>query len=310
MKRLLVGLALMAACAAVLAGPWEDGFTASKRGDYVTAMRLWRPLADQGDAYAQFNLGVMYRDGQGVTQDYAEAVKWYRKAADQGDAVAQKNLGVGYYKGQGVPQDYVEAHKWLNLSAARATEAELRDRALKMRDNAAVLMSPAQIAEAQKLAREWRSNKPRFVGISVEPLANSTGPSGQSNPSSLTIPLKKEGGTLVVQVLINAAITLKFVVDSGATHVSIPADVVMTLMRTGTLRESDFLGKQTYVLADGSKVPSNTFRIRSLKVGSKTVENVVGSVAPVQGTLLLGQSFLSRFKSWSIDNGKQALILE
>ena len=111
-------------------------------------------------------------------------------------------------------------------------------------------------------------------------------------------------------VVINAAITLEFVVDSGAADVSIPADVVLTLMRTGTLRDTDFLGKQTYVLADGSKVPSNTFRIRSLKVGSRTLENVVGSVAPVQGTLLLGQSFLSRFKSWSIDNRKRALILE
>ena len=81
-------------------------------------------------------------------------------------------------------------------------------------------------------------------------------------------------------------------------------------MRTGTLRDTDFLGEQTYVLADGSKVPSKTFRIRSLKVGSKTLENIVGSIAPVQGALLLGQSFLSRFKSWSIDNQKQALILE
>jgi hypothetical protein len=72
-------------------------------------------------------------------------------------------------------------------------------------------------------------------------------------------------------------------------------------MRTGTLKQSDFLDQKTYRLADGSTVPSQTFRIRSLKVGSKVIENVNGSVASAKGTLLLGQSFLSRFKSWSID---------
>ena len=121
--------------------------------------------------------------------------------------------------------------------------------------------------------------------------------------------MKIEGGTYVVPVLINNAITLDFVVDSGAADVSIPADVVMTLMRTRTIRESDFLGEKTYVLADGSEVPSQTFRIRSLKIGSTILENVRGSIAPVKGSLLLGQSFLGRFKSWSIDNGNHALLL-
>ena len=83
----------------------------------------------------------------------------------------------------------------------------------------------------------------------------------------------------------------------------------MTLMRTGTLKESDFSREKTYVLADGSKVPSQTFRIRSLKVGGKVLENVHGSVASVQGSLLLGQSFLSRFKSWSVDNSEHSLLL-
>jgi gag-polyprotein putative aspartyl protease len=124
-----------------------------------------------------------------------------------------------------------------------------------------------------------------------------------------SVPMKMEGGIYVVPVLINEAITLNFVVDSGAADVSIPADVVMTLMRTGTLKEADFLGEKTYVLADGSTVPSQTFRIKSLKVGNNVLENVIGSIASVKGGLLLGQSFLSRFKSWSIDNAKHALLL-
>ncbi len=111
-------------------------------------------------------------------------------------------------------------------------------------------------------------------------------------------------------VQINDAITLDFAVDSGAADVSVPADVFSTLVRTGTIKDSDIIGEQTYVLADGSESKSVAFTIRSLKVGDKVVENVRGSVVSARGTLLLGQSFLERFKSWSLDNNKHALLLE
>jgi len=125
-----------------------------------------------------------------------------------------------------------------------------------------------------------------------------------SNTTRTEVPLKSVGGTFVVPVFINGAITLNFVVDSGA------ADVVGTLIRAGTIEKSDFTGKQTYVLADGSAAPTSTFVIRSLKVGDILIENVRGSVSPVAGSLLLGQSFLQRFKSWSMDNNKHVLVLE
>ena len=90
------------------------------------------------------------------------------------------------------------------------------------------------------------------------------------NPSSRTeVPLKAVGGTFVVPVAINGAITLNFIVDSGAADVTVPSDVVGTLIRTGTIERSDFIGTQTYVLADGSELPSSTFMIRSLKVQIK-----------------------------------------
>jgi hypothetical protein len=127
---------------------------------------------------------------------------------------------------------------------------------------------------------------------------------------NLDVRLEKQGGVLVVPVRINNAIDLNFVVDSGAADVSIPADVVLTLMRTGTISDDEFLGKRDYTLADGTVVPSTMFRIRSLKVGNRVLENVTASVAGDKGLLLLGQSFLSRFKSWHIDNKRQALILE
>jgi clan AA aspartic protease (TIGR02281 family) len=122
--------------------------------------------------------------------------------------------------------------------------------------------------------------------------------------------MQQSGGIFVLPVLINGALTLNFIIDSGAADVSIPEDVVMTLMRTGTLRSEDFLGSKSYELADGSTVPSETFRIRTLKVGDREIGNVMGSVANVKGSLLLGQSFLNRFKSWSIDNDRQVLLLQ
>jgi hypothetical protein len=122
-----------------------------------------------------------------------------------------------------------------------------------------------------------------------------------------TIRMEKSGGVYVVPVRFNDTITLDAIIDSGAADVSIPADVVSTLMRMGTLKAPDFLGQKTYVLADGSKVPSQTFRIGSLKVSNKIIENVNGSIAPVQGCL---QSFLGRFRSWRVDNIRHALILD
>ena len=128
--------------------------------------------------------------------------------------------------------------------------------------------------------------------------------------SDLTVALKPVAGIFVLPIEINGVITLNFVVDSGAADVSIPADVVGTLIRTGTLKSSDFIGNKTYILADGSESPSSTFNIRSLKVGDFIVQGVQGSIAPATGPLLLGQSFLTRFKSYTIDNGGQELHLQ
>ena len=85
-------------CGGVLEPRFPKGFAAYQSGDYATALREWTPLAKQGDAVAQYNLGVMYAQGQGVPQDYKTAVKWYRLAAEQGNADAQYNLGVMYDK--------------------------------------------------------------------------------------------------------------------------------------------------------------------------------------------------------------------
>ena len=135
----------------IAAGPFEDAATAYKKGNYATALELIRPLAEEGNVAAQFNLGIMYQLSHGVPQDNEAAVSWYRKAAEQGLAEAQYNLGVMYANGEGVPQDYAAAQMWFNLAVASRNR-----NAMKARDIVAAQLTPAQIAEAQKLAREWK----------------------------------------------------------------------------------------------------------------------------------------------------------
>ena len=106
-----------------------------------------RRLAEQGDAQAQSNLGVMYDTGQGVPEDDVEAVKWFRMGPAQGDAVAQFNLGVMYNNGEGVPEDYVRAYAWCNLAAAQGYEPAVKAKA-SLRER----MTAKQIARAQELS--------------------------------------------------------------------------------------------------------------------------------------------------------------
>ena len=189
MKRLLVLPGFLLTLLVGYSGSSADfqkGLDAYHKRDYATALREWRPLAEQGSALAQFNLGfmydqgegipkddkeavkwyrlaaeqgnaaaqgnlgLMYDQGKGVPKDDKEAVKWYRLAAEQGSALAQSNLGLMYEKGEGVPKDYVEAYKWLNLSAANGFEAAATARDLVEKE-----MTRSQIEEAQKLSREW-----------------------------------------------------------------------------------------------------------------------------------------------------------
>jgi uncharacterized protein len=119
--------------------------------DYAQALKWYSKAAQQGHARAQYHLGVMFDTGEGVPQNYSEAIKWYRKAAEQGLAVAQSNLGAMYGLGQGVQQDYVQALMWFNLAASQGySEAK------KGIDLVTDGMTSAQIAEAKRLAREWK----------------------------------------------------------------------------------------------------------------------------------------------------------
>ena len=118
MKNLVTAL-IFTFATIVWAGDFEDGFAASEAGDYKTAFSFYKKAAEQGELAAQFNVGLYYDVGKGVTQDDAETVRWYKLAAAQGKSIAQHNLGAMYANGKGVLQDYAEAVRWCKLAAVR-----------------------------------------------------------------------------------------------------------------------------------------------------------------------------------------------
>ena len=122
--------------------------------DNAQALIWLRKAADTGRDVALFNLGLTYATG--VPPDFAQAAVWYRKAADKGNVAAQINLGSLYASGEGVPKDFILAYMWADLAASRAQDDETRELATKNRDNLVQGMSPKQIAEARRMAREWK----------------------------------------------------------------------------------------------------------------------------------------------------------
>lgn len=151
MRRILFALFLiMASATGAAADPQE-------------AAKSIRKAAEQGHAQAQFNLGMLYDNGEGVPQDYQEAVTWTRKAAEQGHAKAQFNLGMLYDKGEGVPQDFVRAHMWYNVGAA-ALSGDEKEIFMADRDDVASRMTAAQIGKAQEMARRCQETKFKECG--------------------------------------------------------------------------------------------------------------------------------------------------
>ena len=150
-RRGIVALALLATLpgAPVAEGQtFDEAVAAYGRGDYATAVRGFLVHAEQGDADAQFSLGFMYGNGDGVLKDEAEAVRWYRLAAEQGHAGAQYDLGLMYSNGEGVLKDFVLAHTWFNIAGANGNEA-----ARELRDSLERDMTRAEVSRATELAR-------------------------------------------------------------------------------------------------------------------------------------------------------------
>jgi len=176
---MLVALAVVGTAAPALSAPMEDGQAAYNAGDYKTALDLWRPLAEQGDARAQNNLGVMYENGKGVPQNIAEAVKWYRLAAGQGYAGAQNNLGLIYAIGRGIRRDPIRAYMWFSLAAA-SLSGEVGATVAQSRDVFASAMTSRAIALATDMAKKCQASNYKDcepgAALAVDPDAQPAGP--------------------------------------------------------------------------------------------------------------------------------------
>lgn len=123
------------------------------------------------------------------------------------------------------------------------------------------------------------------------------------------VAVEPHAGAFVVPVVLNDVLTAKFIVDSGAADVSITEDMVSALMKSGTLTSADLLGNKLYMLADGTMHQGQIYRMASLRIGAMVMKDVTVRIAAGNSSLLLGQSFLRRLKSWSMDNARQVLII-
>ena len=174
MKKLLVCILFVLSGTQMSAQEIDKGYEAYNDGDYATALNEWKPIAEQGYAFAQYNLGIMYEYGNGVAKDYAEAVKWYRLSAEQGYAISQYSLGLMYSNGYGVLKDKAEAVKWWRLSAEQGyvyaqgmlgIMYELGEGVLKD-DITAHMWYNIASGNGHKSAGDWRDGRAGFMSAS------------------------------------------------------------------------------------------------------------------------------------------------
>ena len=157
-KKIITGLVLsmLLSTGMAVAADFSKGLQAAQSGDFKTALAVWTPLAEQGNAMAQFNLGHMYANGYGVPENDKTAVKWFTKAAEQGLAEGQFNLGAMYDFGDGVPQNDKTAVKWYTLASYNGSEV-----ARENKDAVAKQMTPADISAAQDMSSRCLENNYR-----------------------------------------------------------------------------------------------------------------------------------------------------
>jgi hypothetical protein len=289
------------------------------------------------DAY---NLAIIYLNH--VPRKPDEAIVLLQRAAIAGHVRAQQALAMQLDYGFNVPRNQIGAYIWYGI-AARAVAGppsswsegclDTADTGVTnfvwsinhRRDELAVLLPAEYLPEANRAVQTWKpgvgdpTQMMSVAGIPPSPpepppnyaprsLNEGRQPS-RSQPSTEAIPLQKRGNTYSLPVRINGAITLPFVLDTGSDDLVIRADVALTLMRAGALVGTDFIGRGSYYLANGSQVFSDRVVLREVQVGQHRVSNVMATINPPQSDLLLGQSFLSKFGTMTLDYNRLVLLL-
>jgi clan AA aspartic protease (TIGR02281 family) len=213
-------------------------------------------------------------------------------------------------------QNFIEAYRGPGL-----TNIWVRERLMVMTAAApsfARFLKPAQLASLRgavvRMSGEIRDKTVRGglanLAVALTEPAAPIKPPGDAATASNEIPLESDGhGGFFVSVRINGALTVKFILDSGASFVALPQDLVDTLTKSGALAANDILGKERYVAADGKKHKGMSLMLRQLDVGGHTVTNVEAGTVPAHANALLGMSFLAKFKSWTLDNQRHVLII-
>lgn len=158
-KVLLTGVCFFALAGQVMADALSEATDVYNTGDYGKAAKLYRPLAEKGNAEAQYVLGMMYRAGRGVERDNSEARKWYQLASEQGHPIAQFYLGWMHARGKSVPKDYVKGYMWVSIAIANVSNEEAKKEFIVDRDSLAKAMTAEQVAKAKEMARKCTANK-------------------------------------------------------------------------------------------------------------------------------------------------------
>lgn len=157
---LLAGVCFFVFTGQVMADAFADATRVYDTGDYAQAVKLYRPLAEKGNADAQYVLGMMYRAGRGVERNNNEAKKWYQLASEQGQPMAQFYLGWMHARGdKSVPKDYVKAYMWINIAIANVSIEAARKEFIVDRDALANAMTAEQVDQAQELAKKCTAKK-------------------------------------------------------------------------------------------------------------------------------------------------------
>jgi aspartyl protease family protein len=256
---------------------------------------------------------------QGAQSDLTTALQRYRLSAAQGDPAGLDGLGSLFERGSTVPTDFAKAYALYHLAASRqSADPALVARATAHRDTLGARMSPVQLARVNELIALCNGSDVNRCGEIIIAAGAPSGALASAPPGGVRvsrdgkeiIPLEPINGVYLVPGVINGVVSAKFLVDTGAAVVVIPAALVKSLVDSGFITQADFLGERNFRVANGSAMQAQAVRLRSLQVGNVVVENVEAGVFPDNAPLLLGQSFLRRLKSWSMDTTAHTLTIE
>jgi len=316
------------------------------RGDFALARPVLRSWAERGDASAQFALARMYANGRGVEQDAKQAERWYRRAGQQGNTRAMVELGRLYASGRDIAKNLPEAVQLFREATTRGDPLGALHLGILHLDGDGVPKNPELAFELiESAAKRGSADAMQRLGFMYQrglgtlpnielaldrhrraaalgaersitlleafglPPTEDTAWTSSPMPAPGEIPLRYDGQTYYIDVLVAGRETITFKLDSGATGVTVPVQVLHRLRAEGILTDAHFKGEAAFTGWDGRTSYRETLTLPSLRIGNHVVENVDASEARSGDATLLGLGFLRHFRSWSIDNDRRVLFL-